>query len=34
MESMDLKFTPMMVRHLLGPLSTFGPIDGNSWTRS
>ena len=28
MEGMGLKFTPVVVRHLLGPLSMFGPMAG------
>ena len=28
MEGMGLKFTPVVVRHLLGPLSMFGPMFG------
>ena len=28
MEAMGLKFTPVVVRHLLGPLSVFGPAAG------
>ena len=34
MEDMGLKFTPVIVRHLLGPLSMFGPMAGTSWTHS
>ena len=34
MEGMDLKLTPVAVRHLLGPLSMFRPIVGTSWTHS
>ena len=34
MEGMGLKFTPMVVKHLLGPLSMFGPGAGISWTHS
>ena len=33
MEGMGLKFTPVVVRHLLGHLGTFGPMAGTSWTR-
>ena len=32
MEGMGLKFTPVVVRRLLGPLSMFGPMAGTSWT--
>ena len=32
MEGMCLKFTPVLVRHLLGHLSMFGPTAGTSWT--
>ena len=34
MESMGLKFTLMVVRHLLDPMSMFGPMAGTSWTHS
>ena len=34
MEGMCLKFTPVAVTCLLGPLSMFGPIAGTSWTHS
>ena len=34
MEGIDLKFTPVIVRHLLGPLSMFGSMAGTSWTHS
>ena len=34
MEGMGLKLTPVLVRHLLGPLSMFGPMTGTSWTHS
>ena len=34
MEGMDLKFTVVTVRHLLGPLSVFGPMAGTCWTQS
>ena len=34
MEGMGLKFIPVVVRHLLGPLSMFGPMAGTSWTQS
>ena len=34
MEGMGLKFTPVVVRCLLGLLSMFGPIAGISWTHS
>ena len=34
MEDMDLKFSPVIARCLLSPLSMFGPIAGTSWTRS
>ena len=30
MEGMGLKFTPVIVRHLLGPLCMFGPMAGTS----
>ena len=32
MEGMGLKFIPVVVRRLLGPLSMFGPFAGISWT--
>ena len=32
MEGMSLKFSPVMGRRLLGPLSMFGPVAGTSWT--
>ena len=32
MEIMGLKFTPVVVRHLLVPLGMFGPMAGTSWT--
>ena len=32
MEGMGLKFTPVIVGHLLGPLSMFGPMASTSWT--
>ena len=32
MEGMDLKFTPVVVRRLLGPLSLFSPMASTSWT--
>ena len=31
-EGMGLKFIPVIVRHLLGPLRMFGPLAGTSWT--
>ena len=34
MEGMDLKFTRVVVRHLLVPLSIFGPMGGTSWTHN
>ena len=34
MEGMGLKFAPVIVRHLLVPLSMFGPMAGTSWTHS
>ena len=34
MEGMGLKLTPVVVRHLLGPLSMFGPMASTSWTHS
>ena len=34
MEGMGLKLTPVVVRHLLGRLSMFGPISNTSWTHS
>ena len=34
METMGLKFTPVIVRCLLGPLSVFGPMVGTSCTHS
>ena len=34
MEGMGLKFTPVVVRCLLGHLSMFVPIAGTSWTHS
>ena len=34
MEGMDLKVTLVIIRHLLGPLSMFGPMAGTSWTHS
>ena len=34
MKGMGLKFTPVVVRHLLGPLSVFGSMAGTSWTYS
>ena len=34
MEGMGIKFTPLIVRHLLGPLSIFGPIVETTWTHS
>ena len=33
MEGMGLKFTPVVVIHLLGPCM-FGPMAGTSWTLS
>ena len=32
MEGMSLKFTPVVVRHLLGSLSMFGSMAGTSLT--
>ena len=34
MEGMGLKFTPVIVRCVLGSPSMFGPIAGTSWTHS
>ena len=34
MEGMDLKFTPVMPRRLLGHLSMFYPMAGTFWTHS
>ena len=34
MEGIGLKFAPVIVRHLLVPLSMFGPMAGTSWTHS
>ena len=34
MEGMGLKFIPVEVRHLLGPLSMFGSMAGTSWTHN
>ena len=34
MEGMGLKLIPVVVRHLLGPLSMFEPMAGTSWTHS
>ena len=34
MESMGLKLTPVVVRHLLGHLSMFGAMAGTPWTHS
>ena len=36
MEGIGLKLTPVLVRHLLGPLSMFGPtgMADISWTHS
>ena len=34
MESMGLKFTPVIAGHLLGHLSLFGPMAGTPWTHS
>ena len=34
MEVMSLKFTPVVVRCLIDPLSMFGPMAGTSWTHS
>ena len=32
MKGMGLKFTSVVVRCILGPLSVFGPLVGTSWT--
>ena len=32
MEGMDLKLTPVVVRHFLSALGIFGPMAGTSWT--
>ena len=32
MKGMDLKLTPVAVRHLLGPLGMFGLMAGTFWT--
>ena len=32
MEGVGLKFTPVVLRHLLGLLSLFGPMACTSWT--
>ena len=32
MEGMGLKFTPVVVKHLLGLLSMRGSMTGTSWT--
>ena len=34
MEGMGLKFIPVVVRRLLGPLSVFGPMADTSWSYS
>ena len=34
MEDMGLKFTPVVVRRLLGRLGMFGPMADTSWTHS
>ena len=34
MEGMGLKLTLVVVRCLLGPLRTFGPMAGTSWIHS
>ena len=34
MEGMDLKLTSVIVGHLLGNLSMFGPMAGTSWVYS
>ena len=34
MEAMGLKFTPVVVRHLIGRLSMFVPMAATSWTYS
>ena len=34
MGSMGLTFTPVLVRHLLGPIGLSGPITSTYWTRS
>ena len=34
MEGVGLKFTSVIARHCLGPLSVCGYIDGTSWTNS
>ena len=34
MEGMGVKFNPVVVRHLLGPLSMCGPVAGTSWTHN
>ena len=34
MENMCHIFTPVVMRHLLGPISMFGPMAGTSWTHS
>ena len=34
MEGVGLKFTAVVVRYLLDPLSMFGPVAGTSWTQS
>ena len=34
MGGMDLKLTPVDVRHILGPLGMSGPMGGTSWTHS
>ena len=34
MEGIGLKFTPVVVRCLLGRLSVIGPMAGTSWTHS
>ena len=34
MEDMGLKLTPVVVRHILGPLGMFGPMTGISWTHT
>ena len=34
MEDMRMKFTPVLLRHLLGHLGIFGPMAGASWTHT
>ena len=34
MEGTGLKFAPVVVRHLLDPLSMFEPMDRTSWTHN